>query len=165
MVGGRHAGPRPSSTRTSRRPVLLNTSFNNNAEPIVQTVHDALTTFLTTELDHLVIENHLIQRRPPNPTTLDTFHLQLPPTTRLTKRSRADGSGALLVSHEVHLDHPGGARSEVSPELFRLLERADGRTPVDELARLCGSFDDDVRTELHGLWQRRLITLSPSPAR
>ncbi|OXM39179.1 carbamoyltransferase, partial [Amycolatopsis alba DSM 44262] len=34
-------------------PVLLNTSFNNNAEPIIQTVQDALTCYLTTELDHL----------------------------------------------------------------------------------------------------------------
>src|SRR5439155_3435013 len=32
-------------------PVLLNTSFNNNAEPIVQDVRDALTFFLTTGID------------------------------------------------------------------------------------------------------------------
>lgn len=48
-------------------PVLLNTSFNNNAEPIVQTVQDVLTTFLTTDLDALVIGDFLVRRRKDDP--------------------------------------------------------------------------------------------------
>ncbi|WP_229698989.1 carbamoyltransferase family protein [Wenjunlia tyrosinilytica] len=142
-------------------PVLLNTSFNNNAEPIVQTVHDALTTFLTTELDHLVIENHLIQRRPPNPATLDTFLLQLPPTTRLTKSIGMTSAGERTVRHELNLGSPTSSH-EVSPQLFALLERADGRTPIGELAAACG-MSDETRAELFGMWQRRYFTLRPAP--
>ena len=43
-------------------PVLLTTSFNN-AEPVVETAGDVLTSFLTTDLDALVIEDFVVRRR------------------------------------------------------------------------------------------------------
>jgi carbamoyltransferase len=43
-------------------PVLLNTSFNDDGEPIVETPIDALRSFLTTGLDFLVIEDWLVSR-------------------------------------------------------------------------------------------------------
>lgn len=43
-------------------PVLLNTSFNDNGEPIVETPQDAINTFLSTEIDILVLENFLIYK-------------------------------------------------------------------------------------------------------
>ena len=36
-------------------PVVLNTSFNHNLEPIVDSVEDAITCLLTTGLTHLII--------------------------------------------------------------------------------------------------------------
>ncbi len=44
-------------------PVLLNTSFNNNCEPIVDSIEDALTCFLTTGLDYLVADDLVISKR------------------------------------------------------------------------------------------------------
>ena len=44
-------------------PVLLNTSFNDNEEPIVETPDDALRCFLKTNIDYLVIGNRLVQKR------------------------------------------------------------------------------------------------------
>lgn len=41
-------------------PVLLNTSFNDFNEPIVESPEDAIRTFLNTNIDILVIENYLI---------------------------------------------------------------------------------------------------------
>lgn len=43
-------------------PVLLNTSFNDNGEPIVETPQDAINTFLSTEIDVLVLEDFLIYK-------------------------------------------------------------------------------------------------------
>lgn len=43
-------------------PVLLNTSFNDNGEPIVETPQDAINTFLTTEIDILVLEHFIIYK-------------------------------------------------------------------------------------------------------
>ena len=42
-------------------PVILNTSFNDVGEPIVETPEDALICFLGTELDYLVLGNRLIE--------------------------------------------------------------------------------------------------------
>lgn len=43
-------------------PILLNTSFNDNGEPIVETPEDAINTFLLTKIDVLVLENFLIYK-------------------------------------------------------------------------------------------------------
>lgn len=44
-------------------PVVLNTSFNNNFEPIVHTPLDAITFLLSSELNYLVIENYIISKK------------------------------------------------------------------------------------------------------
>ena len=43
-------------------PVIINTSFNLNREPIVGTIKDAYQTFLTSDLDLLVCENSILYK-------------------------------------------------------------------------------------------------------
>jgi carbamoyltransferase len=43
-------------------PILLNTSFNDAGEPIVETPEDAIATFRSTGLDMLVLENFVIEK-------------------------------------------------------------------------------------------------------
>jgi carbamoyltransferase len=43
-------------------PVLLNTSFNDNGEPIVETPSDAIRSFLNMDIDYLVIGNFLVKK-------------------------------------------------------------------------------------------------------
>jgi carbamoyltransferase len=43
-------------------PVLINTSFNVRAEPIVLSAEDAYRCFMTTDIDHLVIGDHLFAK-------------------------------------------------------------------------------------------------------
>ena len=43
-------------------PVLVNTSFNVRGEPIVCTPEDAYRCFMRTEMDYLVVENHLLRK-------------------------------------------------------------------------------------------------------
>lgn len=50
-------------------PILLNTSFNLNYEPIVCTPSDALICFIRSGLDVLVLEDYLIDRSAISPTT------------------------------------------------------------------------------------------------
>lgn len=45
-------------------PVILNTSFNDSGEPIVETPADALNTFCNTSLDYLVMGNYIIWKKP-----------------------------------------------------------------------------------------------------
>jgi carbamoyltransferase len=46
-------------------PLVLNTSFNLDGEPIVETPEDAVRTFLQAPLDALVLEDLVVSRRPP----------------------------------------------------------------------------------------------------
>ena len=43
-------------------PIILNTSFNINGEPIVLSPDDALNTFFNSGLEYLVLEKYLIQK-------------------------------------------------------------------------------------------------------
>ncbi len=45
-------------------PVVLNTSFNVAGEPIVETPEDAIKCFLGTEIDVLMLDNFLLQKKP-----------------------------------------------------------------------------------------------------
>jgi len=59
-------------------PAVLNTSFNDSGEPLVETPEDALKCFLNTDIDCLVIHNILIQK--------NIFHaLVYRPFTRLRR--------------------------------------------------------------------------------
>lgn len=44
-------------------PVLINTSFNVRGEPIVYTPEDATRCFMRTEMDYLVMENILLDKK------------------------------------------------------------------------------------------------------
>lgn len=140
-------------------PVLLNTSFNNNAEPIVQSVEDVLTCFLTTELDYVVIEDFLVRRRPDFLTALDDLVLRFRPVTRLARRVGFGSCGKRTVVHEIFLDYSTGPNSEVSPQLYALLEKVDGVSP---LVALGGSLSKALREELYRLWADRFFTLTPA---
>src|SRR5690606_19729629 len=43
-------------------PLVLNTSFNDNGEPIVETPTDALRTFFRTDMDYLYLDGLLISK-------------------------------------------------------------------------------------------------------
>ncbi len=140
-------------------PVLLNTSFNNNAEPIVQSVEDVLTCFLTTELDYVVIEDFLVRRRPNFLAAIDDLVLRFRPVTKLATRVGFTSSGERIVVHEIFLDYSTGPSSEVSPQVYALLAKVDGVSP---LAAFGGSLSDALREELFRLWAERFFTLTPA---
>jgi predicted NodU family carbamoyl transferase len=141
-------------------PVLVNTSFNNNAEPIVQTTQDAVTCYLTTGLDYLVIDDFVVRRRPGAELAFDGLAPRLRSAARLVKKIKQTAAGEHEICHELFLDHPKGGSAEISPELFRLLEFADGTRTLRSLSGEDG-IGEDVRRELYGLWQQRFFTLRP----
>lgn len=45
-------------------PIIINTSFNVRGEPIVESPQDAYRCFMRTNMDYLVLENFLVEKRP-----------------------------------------------------------------------------------------------------
>ena len=43
-------------------PIVLNTSFNINGEPIVMSPNDALNTFFNSGLEYLILGNQLVTK-------------------------------------------------------------------------------------------------------
>jgi predicted NodU family carbamoyl transferase len=138
-------------------PVLLNTSFNNNAEPIVQDVDEIMACYLTTGLDYVVIEDFIVRRKAV-PSPIDNLVIRFRPTTRLTRRSLPGGPGIGSVVHEIYLDYRLGSRMEISARMYGILSQVDG---VSQVRALDNQLSDDLRAELFEIWQARFITMTP----
>jgi carbamoyltransferase len=139
-------------------PMLLNTSFNNNVEPIVETVEDALACFLTTKIDYLVVDDFLVRKRP-IPSLKDFAHFvpSLPRHVFLTSRLAADGRRTRAFESTVKGVRP---ISPATAALNEALERMDGRKTLGELLGSEGS--DAVRDDLLQLWSNRVLVLRPA---
>ncbi len=58
-------------------PILVNTSFNIRGEPIVCSVEDAFKCFMGTELDILVCENFILQKKEQDQNLLNNYRSQI----------------------------------------------------------------------------------------
>ena len=146
-------------------PMLLNTSFNNNEEPIVDSVADAITCYLTTDLDYLVIGDFLIRKKPDFRARAAGLIPSIPPYARMCFEANAgnpNGSGTFQVrtTFDVRKDF------EVSEATFRLLENIDGKCSLNCLAdgvvaRGAAASREELIESVVNLWSRRLIRMRP----
>jgi carbamoyltransferase len=135
-------------------PVVLNTSFNNNAEPIVDSVDDAIQCFLTTGLDYLVVDDYLIGKKQPSMRVQDWMVVSQPRTTHLLRRGGSEGANG--HGHALRKTVADSRPMDISAEAFSLLIASDGRTAIGDV--LGGSpLNGRLSDELFELWQRRLI--------
>jgi carbamoyltransferase len=136
-------------------PVVLNTSFNNDAEPIVDSVDDALQCFLTTGLDCLVVDDYLVTKTQPSIRIQESMFASQPRTTHLIRRGgHGDGAGGYALRKTVADSRP----INISAEAFSLLVKSDGTKSIGDLLgkdALTGKLAD----ELLDLWQKRLIRI------
>jgi carbamoyltransferase len=150
--------------------MVLNTSFNNNAEPIVENLDDAVVSFLTTNLSYLAVGNFIVSRRSAGDQrrALLEMHPGIPVWRTLVKRTHINGSGqeAAYGIKSVKSREFGQVWIPLSKRLFFLLQFADGRTPVTKLLRISETFgeerEEEILDELLGLWQQRAVILNPA---
>jgi carbamoyltransferase len=149
--------------------VLLNTSFNNNAEPIVETCFDAVVTLLTTGLDALVIGDWWVERAPRWERHLDGLALAVPSHVGIVTTRHNDGAAWKEHTHLQLTPGPNRSRPKVplSPALGAVVRATDGRTPLRALFDAAGvrgvQRRADVLRELRALWDMRLVVLGPPP--
>lgn len=156
--------------RNSGVPVLLNTSLNNNVEPIVDSIDDAITCYLTTEIDHLIVGTILITRRESAEVNkaLCGFVPSIMPGCRLetqilTADQRESGERIFSISN---VKNSVLLRSkQISQNMFGFLCSANGMDSFHELARRHDSelfLDSELTQEIIQLWTERWISLVPS---
>ncbi len=147
-------------------PVLLNTSFNNNAEPIVDSVDEAIGCFLTTGIDYLVAGNYLIRKKSPDEVrrAVLTTVPGVPLSRKLVKRTRvgekfetAEPYFALESGKSPHFGTPS---YEISSEMFGILQNADELETFESLMGRAGISDkqaENLMSEIMELWYKRII--------
>ena len=153
-------------------PMVLNTSFNNHVEPIVDGIDDAIVCFLTTGLDYLAIGDWLVSKRDVPLATYQRLVVSLPAHYRLvhTKALGVDGTWSRL--YRLESTHRVEHAIDVSRSMYELLSAADDCRTVSEIwAEICADLasprEDLCRLlqELADLWSSRAVILAPPPLR
>ncbi|MBN3942865.1 MAG: carbamoyltransferase C-terminal domain-containing protein [Nostoc sp.] len=146
-------------------PILLNTSFNNNVEPIVDSIEDAVVCFLTTGLDYLVVGEYLIKKKEVSWQNHLSLKLSLPRYISLHQVKKV-----CLDSKFDNLFYIGNSYDTkfqigVSAEVFRVLTLANSEKTVGDLLQENGETEEGkaqgIVNELIELWSQRLILLQP----
>ncbi|HEX7239592.1 MAG TPA: carbamoyltransferase C-terminal domain-containing protein, partial [Longimicrobiaceae bacterium] len=147
-------------------PILLNTSFNNNAEPIVDSLDEAVACFLTTGLDLLVVGDYLVRKRDGGAGVPGL--LALVPTVAVTRKlvMRSTPGGAREYALESTGNRYFGEKSvAISADAFGVLWAADGTRALGEILSEQGIAEPDrvrrVVEETTDLWSRRVLVLQP----
>jgi carbamoyltransferase len=146
-------------------PVLLNTSFNNNSEPIVDSAEDAITCFLTTELDYLVIGNYLIRRLPFDLSQYSKLIPILRPYIKLRYSRGFTSPSQMAVLYELSSTYDS-TPIPISERVFHILSQLDpmNTATLEQILSYLG-ISEDERAELlqqfAALWVRRMVTLHP----
>jgi carbamoyltransferase len=141
-------------------PVLLNTSFNNHAEPIVDSIDDAVSCFLTTGLQRLAIGSFVVDKKVPMPQAALALVPSLPAYTRLMEIVATDAQGPGSVRHEIGTTFDRRTHA-VSADAYRLLKAADGRRSTAAIARELRLDPSSLANELGVLWDARVVALGP----
>lgn len=136
-------------------PIVLNTSFNNNHEPIVNTYVEAINCYLSTDLDCLVIGNYLFKKR----SGLSRSEVLLPLIPKMHHRYAlerhivADGS----LGHFLR-DRHSDNRGAISPAVYECLTKAaESRVTFGEILKDAGNNTALALESLYDLWCRRVF--------
>ena len=142
-------------------PVILNTSFNNHAEPIVDSIDDAVTAFLTTGLHALAIGDWWVTKSEPQSIIDGVLDLSavIPPHRKLVRRTTQDGAAEFCIEST-----SAAPPITVSRDLFRALvdpESASIRRKCCEHGPANEQKLAELARELFELWTARAIQLRP----
>jgi carbamoyltransferase len=150
-------------------PVVLNTSFNNNNEPIVDSIDDAVTCFLTTDIQYLVIGDWLAYKPASireHPGLVDLVPT-IPKSYKLVRRAESTATEA-----HFSLDRAPSAMYTTPVPVSRslaviLMLREPEESVRATHTRLKSGLDsiEDLGRELFTVWQTRALRLLPSGTR
>ncbi|MBN4003650.1 MAG: nodulation protein [Nostoc sp. LPT] len=146
-------------------PILLNTSFNNNVEPIVDSVEDAVVCFLTTGLDYTVVGDYLIRKKDVSWWNYMSLKLFLPLHISLHQVKKFDSQEKFDKYFYIKNSYNQEFQREVSAEVFDVLTLANSEKTIENLLNKYRETEEgkakDIIHDLMELWSQRLIVLRP----
>ncbi len=146
-------------------PVVLNTSFNNNAEPIVDTIDDAVACYLTTALDALVLGDCVVTRADEGVAAYEQMTLRLPETVALREIDAPAGKGRRERHAELFVRASKGRCRRIPEEVRRVLLEAGPGRRIGEAAQAAGiapAQRAQLVEALRSLWASRLVCIGPA---
>ncbi|OHX36806.1 carbamoyltransferase [Methylomonas sp. LWB] len=148
-------------------PILLNTSFNNNAEPIVDSIDDAVVCYLTSGLNYLVVGDYLVTKKDWGNEQLAKLIVTLPKAAVLNRVDRYISYTERGFSHFLTWNYDTSRCYPLSDVWYQVLQQADGLRTLQQLMIDLGfeaGQQNQVFEELPSLWSDRLIILHPENA-
>ncbi|WGS85505.1 carbamoyltransferase C-terminal domain-containing protein [Methylomonas sp. UP202] len=145
--------------------MVLNTSFNNHAEPIVDSADDAMVCYLTSGLDYLVVGDCLLTKKAWGETELKSLIPALPKAARLIQEDCYRDNQHRSLQSYIEWNYGGSSRRLIPNDLYRVLQAADGKMPLQTLMAQAsvGSDNESALYEaFQELWSSRYIVLTPS---
>jgi carbamoyltransferase len=148
-------------------PCLLNTSLNNDAEPIVDSVQDSVVTYLTTGLDYLVIGDCLVIKNTIDwNRSLQELNIAIPPYIQMHQYWGSNRSGQMVSDCELRNTYDEGFHYPISETLYDLLVAASVEPHLNVLLEQFSVPEQEKRIlvdDIVQLWERRMVILSPQP--
>lgn len=146
-------------------PLVLNTSFNNNVEPIVTTVEEAIACFLTTDITALVVGDFLVRKKQAAFPAAACLQLRatIAPGRRLVRGhasagvSDAPAFGLESTTSEFFLNKHVAISARLYAALANEVGSAIGAGWID----LSADERDALAEELLQLWRQRVLVLAP----
>lgn len=140
-------------------PILLNTSFNNNVEPIVDSVDDVVTCVLTTGLEQAIVGDFLVSKLPGWHTQLSGMHLTVP--AHVTLEDRVGPRTRQGTRHACSIG-TSDRRRNISPAAFALIKAAAIEQPPSTSVAATLPPSEVLLAELVELWRQRLVMFLPA---
>lgn len=131
--------------------VLLNTSFNNMAEPIVSSVQDGVACFLTTGLDYLVIGDYMVSKSPNIKQNLSNLDISITASAVL----RCEQTTSLEEMHEIYFHYNPSYNKLISKNMYEYLSCLSSGNSY--------SLPFELMEEIYYLWVHRFLVIKPPP--
>lgn len=147
-------------------PVLLNTSFNNHAEPIVDGVDDAVTCFLTTGINALIIGDALIEKKSCLAERLlaaRKVSFTIPKHVVLHSTNQANAGGVRYTQFSI-LNTITQRSVSVSSALYGHLVGSHKPAATAPLKEAAAQGPSALASEAWELWSERFIAVAPVAA-
>ncbi|HEX7140765.1 MAG TPA: carbamoyltransferase C-terminal domain-containing protein, partial [Vicinamibacterales bacterium] len=145
-------------------PMLLNTSFNNNAEPIVDKLDEAVACYLTTGLDYLVAGDAVVSRAGDTRDGMLRMAVSLPATVGLRQVDECRTGSERIRVNEIYVRTDKGRRRELSADARAVLLQSKRCRPLSDAFALAGVGTERqpaLLDELFELWAQRLVIVHP----